>query len=297
MKEYYTEIKEKLINDQIYSKAKDYTKERHRVITYFEIGKILSEAGTKYGNNIIEEYSKKLMTEVNKKYNKRTLFRMKQFYNVFKNEKVSLLATQLTWSHYTELLPIKDENKLYYYLNISIQNNLSRNDLRNKIKNKEYERLSNGTKYKLIKQEQIHLIDYIKNPIIIRNKNNYENISEKMIQELILNDIENFMKELGDSFSFIGSQYKIKIGQIYNYIDLLLYNIKYKCYIVIELKITELKKGHIGQIQTYMNYINKNIKTITEEETIGIIIVKRDNKYILEYCSNPKILTKEYLLI
>ena len=100
---------------------------------------------------------------------------MKKFYNVFTNEKVSPLATQLTWSHYTELLPIKDENKLYYYLNISIQKNLSRNDLRNKIKNKEYERLSNGTKYKLIKQEQTHLIErdnkyileYCSNPKIL----------------------------------------------------------------------------------------------------------------------------------
>ena len=70
------------------------------------------------------------------------------------------------------------------------------------------------------------------------------------------------MKELGDSFSFIGSEYKIKLGETYNYIDLLLYNIKFNCYVVIELKVTELKKEHIGQIETYMNYIDKNIKTI-----------------------------------
>ena len=97
---YYNEIKNKLINNEVYSKVKDYSKERHKVITYFEIGKLLTEAGGKYGDNIIDEYSKKLVVEVGKKYNRRTLFRMKQFYNMFNNEKVSQFATQLSWSHY-----------------------------------------------------------------------------------------------------------------------------------------------------------------------------------------------------
>lgn len=96
---YYNEIKEKLINNEIYERVKDYSKERNRVITYFEIGKLLNEAGKHYGENIIGEYSKKLVIEVGRKYNKRTLFRMKQLYNTFSNEKVSPLVTQLTWSH------------------------------------------------------------------------------------------------------------------------------------------------------------------------------------------------------
>ena len=111
---YYNEIKNKLINNEIYEKVKDYSKERNKVITYFEIGKLLNEAGGKYGDRIIEEYSKKLMNEVGKKYNKSTLFRMKQFYNIFRNEKVAPLAQQLTWSHYTELLPLRDLNKIKY---------------------------------------------------------------------------------------------------------------------------------------------------------------------------------------
>ena len=121
---YYNEIKNKLIDNEVYSRIKDYSKERHKVITYFEIGKLLNEAGGKYGDNIIDEYSKKLVLDVGKKYNRRTLFRMKQFYNMFKDEKVSPLATQLTWSHYSELLSIKDNNKLMYYINIAINNNL-----------------------------------------------------------------------------------------------------------------------------------------------------------------------------
>ena len=133
---YYNEIKNKIIDNEVYSKIKDYSKERHKVITYFEIGKLLNEDGGKYGDNIIDEYSKKLIVEVGKKYNRRTLFRMKQFYNMFKNEKVSPVATQLTWSHYSELLSIKDINKLTYYINIVINNNLSKRELRERIKSK-----------------------------------------------------------------------------------------------------------------------------------------------------------------
>ena len=115
---YYTEIKNKIIDNEVYERIKDYSKERNRVITYFEIGKLLNEAGKHYGDNIIEEYSKKLVIEVGKKYNKRSLFRMKQFYNVFSNEKVSPVGTQLTWSHYIELLSFNNYDKIQYYIQI-----------------------------------------------------------------------------------------------------------------------------------------------------------------------------------
>ena len=102
---------------------------------------------------------------------------------------------------------------------------------------------------------------------------------------------------MGTGFTFIDNEYKIKIGDRYNYIDLLLYNIKYKCYVVVELKVTELKKEHTGQIMTYMNYVDKNIKTIDEYETIGIIICKQDNEYVIKYCSENRIIAREYEFI
>ena len=295
--EYYIEIKNKLIDNEVYSRVKDYSKERNKVITYYEIGKLLYEAGSKYEENIIGKYAKKLVIEVGKKYNRRTLYRMKKFYNVFSNEKVTTLLTQLTWSHYLLLLPMKDYNKIVYYIKIAKNNNLTQRQLQEIIKNKEYERLPDETKNKLMTKKEDSVKDLIKNPIIIKNNNNYEVISEKIIQRLILEDIPTFLKELGSGFTFIENEYKIKLGDRYNYIDLLLYNIKYKCYVVIELKITELKKEHIGQIKTYMNYIDKNLKTVEEDNTIGIIICKKDNKYIMEYCSDQRILTKEYILV
>ena len=293
---YYNEIKEKLIDNEVYSKVKDYSKERYKVITYFEIGKLLNEAGGKYGDNIIDEYSKKLVVEVGKKYNRRTLFRMKQFYNMFKDEKVSPMATQLTWSHYCEMLSIKDINKLMYYINIAINNSLSKRELRERIKSKEYERLPVETKNKLITKDEIKVKDLVPNPILIKNKNNIEIITEKALHHLILEDIEAFMKELGNSFSFIGSEYKIKIGDRKHYIDLLLFNINYNCYVVIELKVTEFKAEYISQVQKYMNYIDKNIKEMNNNDTIGILICKRENNFVIEYCSDERIAVRKYEL-
>lgn len=132
---------------------------------------------------------------------------------------------------------------------------------------------------------------------MIKNNNKYDIFSEKVLQKLILEDISSFLEELGIGFTFIKSEYKIKINGRYNYIDLLLYNIKYKCYVVIELKATELKKEHTGQIMTYMNYIDKNVKTIEENSTVGIIICKQDNEYVIKYCSDNRIIARKYELI
>ncbi len=293
---YYNEIKNKIIDNEIYSRVKDYSKERHKVVTYFEIGKLLNEAGGKYGDNIIDEYSKKLVTEVGKKYNRRTLFRMKQFYNMFKDEKVSTLWTQLTWSHLRLLFNLEIDS-INYYIQIIIDNHLSVRELEFKIKSNEYERLPIETKNKLIVDDKIEVKDLVPNPIIIRNRNNIEIINEKALHHLILEDIESFMKELGNSFSFIGSEYKIKIGDRNHYIDLLLFNIKYNCYVVVELKVTEFKVEYISQVQKYMNYIDKNIKEVNNNDTIGILICKRENKCVIEFCSDERIAVRVYELV
>ena len=294
---YYEEIKSKIIDNETYERVKDYSKERHRVITYYEIGKLLNEAGGKYGDNIINEYSKKLVIEVGKKYNRRTLFRMRQFYRTFSNEKVSPLVTQLTWTHYLVLLSVKDSNAVNYYIDQIFKRNLSKRQLEEVIKSKEYERLPDETKNKIIKEEKLEVKDLVPNPILIKNTNNIEIITEKVLHNLILEDIEDFMRELGNNFSFIGSEYKIKIGDTYHKIDLLLFNIKYNAYVVVELKVTEFKVEYISQVQKYMNYIDKNIKEITNNNTIGILICKRENKFVIEYCSDERIVVREYVLM
>jgi predicted nuclease of restriction endonuclease-like (RecB) superfamily len=276
---YYDNIKELLINNEITKRVKDYSKNKSDLETYYNVGKMLSEAGKHYGEGIIKKYSFQLSHEINKKYSLTTLKYMRLFYYFGKSQQV---ADQLSWSHYIELMPLKDINKINYYINQCTELGLSRNDLRSRIKSKEYERLPIETKEKIVNKKEANIIDYVKNPIIIKNSN-YNDISEKVLQRLILEDIPSFLKELGNGFTFIDNEYKIKIGNRYNYIDLLLYNINYNCYVVIELKVTELKKEHIGQIQVYMNYIDEHLKKDTQNDTIGILLVKENNGYVLYY--------------
>ena len=294
---YYNEIKDKLIENEIYAKVKDYSKEKHRVITYFEIGKLLYEAGSKYGDNIIGKYAEKLTIEIGKKYNTRTLRSMRQLYFSFKDDIWKPLVSKLSWTNLLLIMPLKEKNKMNYYINQCLIYNLSKRQLQEKIKNNEYDRLNKKTKDKLILNNNLDIVEYIPNPIIIKNKENVEIITEKVLHNLIIENLPSFMKELGTGYSFIDNEYKIKIGQRYNYIDLLLFNYEFNCFVVIELKVTELKKQYIGQIQIYMDYIDKNIRKSYHDKTIGIIICKRNNEYIIEYCSNKKIISREYKII
>ena len=299
---YYNEIKNELLNNEVYKRVKDYSKNRNELSTYYNVGKLLIEAQggedrAKYGDSLIKEYSLKLSQEIGKKYNITTLKRMRQFY--LKIEKGAAMRHQLSWSHYRELLPIKDINEINYYIETTISRNLAYRQLREKIKNKEYQRLDNNTKLKLISKEQMSIGDTIKNPIVIKNnlEIDRENISEKILQRLILEDIPSFLEELGDGYSFIKNEYKIKINNTYNYIDLLLFNYIYNSFVVVELKVTEARKEHIGQIQVYMNYIDKHIKGTTNNKTIGIIVARRDNHYYIEYSSDKRIYTRNYEIV
>ena len=291
---YYNEIKTELINNEITKRVKDYSKNRSDLNTYYNVGKLLSEAGKHYGEGIIKEYSKRLKDYIGKKYSLTTLKYMRMFYEYGKSQPI---ADQLSWSHYIELLPLKDNSKINYYINQIISLNLSRNELRAKIKNNEYERLDEKTKKKLETKEDLKVPDLVKNPIQIRNTDGNNEISEKVLQKLILEDIPSFLDELGNGFTFVRNEYKIKVGDRYNYIDLLLFNYEFNCFVVVELKVTELKKEHIGQIEFYMNYIDKNIKNINQDKTIGIIICKKENKYVIEYCSDNRIMSREYELV
>ena len=219
---------------------------------------------------------------------------MRKFYDVF--SKCPTMSDELSYSHYCEIIWL-DESKINYYIQISINEKLSVRQLRNRIKSKEYKRLPNKTKEKLKNEEQLELEDWVKNPILIKNNLNIEKISEKVLQKLVIEDIENVMKQLGEGFSYISKEYKIKLGNTYNYIDLLLYNVLYHSYAVVELKVTSLKKEHIGQIQVYMNYIDENVKSINDNKTIGIIIVKENNEYIVKYSSDKRIKVTNYFLI
>ena len=294
---YYEKIKNELINNEVYKKVKDYSKNRSDLNTYYKVGKLLNDAGKSYGEGIIKKYSDKLTKEFGRKYNYRNLFIMRKFYIIFKDENVNALRSQLSWTHYRELLTLNNINEIKYYIKIAETQNLSYRKLRKRIKSREYERLDDKTKEKLINKEKINAGDLINDPILIRNKFDTDKISEKMLMSFILEDIPSFLKQLGEGFTFIENEYPIKIGDRYNYIDILLYNIYDNCYVVIELKINEIKKEHIGQIETYMNFIDKNLRTVNQGPTIGIIVCKKKNGYLFKYVTNEKIYEREYKLV
>ena len=294
---YYEEIKNELINNEVYKKVKDYSKNRSDLNTYYKVGKLLNDAGKSYGEGIIKKYSMRLEIDLGKKYNERTLRRFRQFYNLFNIQKWSTVSTKLLWSHYVELLKIDDINKINYYIKITEEQNLSVRKLRERIKSREYERLDDNTKEKLINKEKVNAGDLIKDPILIRNKFDTDKISEKMLMSFILEDIPSFLKQLGEGFTFIENEYPIKIGDRYNYIDMLLYNIYDNCYVVIELKINEIKKEHIGQVETYMNVIDENLRSVNQNPTIGIIVCKKKNGYLFKYVTNENIYEREYKLV
>ena len=294
---YYDEIKNELINNEVTKKVKDYSKNKSDLTTYYNVGKLLAEAGKHYGEGIIKEYSDRLSSELNIKYSVRTLYKIIKYFNYMNKQKVPTVSAKLSWSHYDELLKLTDENIINYYIKIAEEQNLSVRELRKKIKSNEYERLDEKTKKKLETKEDLKLPDLVKNPLQIRNTSGNNEISEKILQKLILEDIPYFLDELGNGFTFVRNEYKIKVGDRYNYIDLLLFNYEFNCFVVVELKVTELKKEHIGQIEFYMNYIDKNLKNINQDKIIGIIICKKENKYVIEYCSDDRIISREYELV
>ena len=289
---YYNEIKDVLVKNEIYKKVKDYSKNRSDLNTYFEVGRLIveaqgGEARAKYGNKLIKEYSEKLTKELGKGYNVTNLKGMRQFF--LKSPTLSDQLYNLSWSHILEIVYLEKADEINYYIYIISKLNLSVRELRERIKSKEYERIG-----KNIKLEEPKVNNLIKNPILIKVKNKNVKLTEYALHKSILENIDDFLKELGIGFLYAGSEVKIKIGDRYNYIDFLLFNYIYNCFIVIELKVTEMKAEYIGQITKYINYVDKNIKEIFHEKTVGVIICKKENKYVMEYCTNPNIFVSTY---
>ena len=296
---YLKEIKKLIEKNEVNIRKYDYYKNTSLVENYFNIGKLLVEAQggkdkTTYGNKLIETWSNELTKLYGPGYNLSNLKRFRQFYIIF--EKGAPVAHQLTWTNICILLPIKDENKRNYYINLCIKQNLSKRKLIELIKNNTYERLSYKEKenIKIIKKEEnLSIKDMIKDPIYIEVDKDIDKISEKVLQELLLEKIEKTLLELGYGFAFLGRE--VNLGG--SFCDMLFFNTELNAYVVLELKIRKLLKQDIGQIDYYVNYIDKNMKKPFHNKTIGIILCKYDNKIIMEYCSNPNIYETTYKII
>ena len=298
-KDYYSSIKDHLIRNEINHCIKDYSKNKGDLETYYNVGKLLviaqgGEKRAKYGDGLIKEYSRKLTNELGKGYTIASLKRMRKFYLII--EKGAPVAHQLTWSHYQELLSLKNNEEIKYYIDISINLSLSKRQLRERIKNKEYERLPEQVKNGISNKNELTLVETVKDPIIIPNPDNIEVYKEEILEKLIIENYQDFLKELGEGYSLIGNEYSIRIGNTYHRIDILLFNYIYNCFVVVELKIGNLKDKYISQVLKYINYVDNNIKKNNHNNTIEIILCHKDNKLVMEYCSNPSIIIREYVV-
>ncbi len=288
MEENYLEnIRGFIISEQARTIVRDYNANKSKLETYYNIGKELAEAGKHYGEGIIKKYSEKLTKEFGKGYDVSELKRMRKFNLLF--QKGGALPHQLTWSHISKLLPLTNINEINYYIDVAIRDNLSYRKLADRIKSNEYGRLPLETKLKLKEEKEVSQTEIVPSTIVIPYNKTKEQLTEKVLEEAIVTNISYIMEQLGEGYCFIKRQYKINIGNNKNYIDILLFNIKYNNYVVIELKVREFRKEDIGQIKVYMNYIDKEVKDITQNSTMGIIISKEVDKLVARYIDNTNI--------
>ena len=290
--EYLSNIKTEIINGNAKVAAKNYQINNVKLTMNYNIGRELVEAGKHYGEGIVKKYASILTKEFGSGYKEKDLYKIQQFYLLI--QKVAPLERQLTWSHYKLLLPLKNVEEIKYYIHITKRDNLSKRALAERIKSNEYGRLSTETKESLLNKEELSIIQSVPSPIVLTPNKSYKVYTEKILQEIIFENIEDFMHQLGGGYAFIGREYKLNIGDKKNYIDYLFYNVVDSRYCVVEIKSREYKKSDYGQIKTYMNYIDEHLKNITQNSTIGIIITKSVNKFEAHYVKDNQVTIVEF---
>ena len=299
-KDYKKELIKLVEKTEINKGYHDYFKNKDLVNNYFEIGKLLIEAQggeehDTYGNKLIKTWSAELTEKFGKGYDASNLRRFRQFYSEFKI--CGPLGHILTWTNIRLLLPIKNENKRNYYINMCIKKNLSKRALEKEIKNNAFERLSLADKenIKLIsdKNEVLTIKDTLKDPVLIPINEDLDNISEEKLAKIIRKELEIFLLELGCGYTYAGKE--VRMGE--SYCDLLFFNYEFNCFVVIELKTRKIKKEDIGQLEYYVNYVDENMKKESFNPTIGVLVAKEGIYLVMKYCTNKNIYKTTYKII
>lgn len=302
MNNYYQEIESIIKKNEVNHRARRIEENTDNLSNYWNIGRLLVEAQggetrAKYGNELIKKWSVKLTDKYGAGYNSTSLKRFRQFYIMF--QKGAPVGHQLTWNHIQELLPIPNENERNYYINLCIKDNLSTRTLRQLKKNKTYERLlDKPDKIEIISQTPKYSIkSEMHNPILLELNRNERIDNEHDLEVILLARLKSFFSQLGEGFTLVGNQYKISYDNKNYYIDILLFNIELNCYVVVELKVRELRKEDKGQIEFYMNLIDKTLKKSLHNKTIGILITKEQDKFIANFVGSDEIIPLTYEVI
>lgn len=258
-----------------------------------------------YGETVLKKLSEKLTEEFGKGFSKRHLERMRKFYLCFPI--ATTLSSQLSWSHYLELIKIDEDNKRQFYIKETINSNWSVRELQRQIVSLLYERLilsKNKKKIKALSQKGQAIktaSDLVKDPFVLEFLNIKENTDylESDLEKAILRHLKEFLLELGKGFMFVGSQVRITLEEDHFYPDLVFYNRLLRCFVIIDLKIGKVTHGDIGQMQMYVNYYDRVIKQVDEAKTIGILLCAEKNETIVRYTlpeDNNNIFASNYKL-
>ena len=298
--QYYKQIKELIETYEINNKVRYMQDNHEKLLTNWKIGKILVEAQgglnrAKYGDGLIKKWAIELEKIFGNNYSKRNLMLYRKFYLLY--PKVNALRTQLNWTHYRMLLSIKNESERNYYINYTILNNLSTRELEKIIKSRAYERLVYIDKENITLIENNNKNNLSIDPILIKVDSNVNKLDEKALHKYIISMLENRFLELGTGFALIGHEYKIMINNHTYKIDLLFFNYLLNAFIVVELKTKEYHPKDKGQLEFYVNYVDKNIRLDKHNSTIGLLIVKKKDKYVIEYVTNEDIYVTTYKLV
>ena len=284
------------------------------VLTYFEIGKMIVEEELKgkeradYGRQLIPLLSKKLTQDFGKGFSETNIKQMRSFYNSFSKRQTLSDEFNLSWSHYLKLMRIDDERERNFYEIESSKNNWSLRELQRQYDSALYTRLSLSrnkaqilelsTKGQILERPK----DAIKDPYILEflGLHDETTYSENDLEQRLIDKLEHFLLELGTGFTFVARQNRISFDEKHFKIDLVFYNRVLKCFVLIDLKIGELKHQDIGQMQMYVNYYDREVKLSDENKTIGIILCQDKSEAVVQYTlpeNNEQILASKYATV
>jgi len=284
---------------------------RTMVLSYWEIGRalkieILKDKRATYGDEVVKKVSEKLSLEYGRGYSKANLSRMINLYNYFENKQiVATLSQQLSWSHFIEIIKVKDELKREFYMVMCAKERWNVRTLRERINSMLFERTAISKKPELTIRKDLELLSsenkmskelFLKDPYLFDFLNLKDSFSERDLESAILKELESFILEFGSDFAFLSRQKRVQIGENDFVMDLLFYHRKLKRLVLIELKIGEFVPQYKGQVELYLRWLSKYEKQEGEKEPIAIILcaskdaevvelmdLERDNIHVSEY--------------
>jgi predicted nuclease of restriction endonuclease-like (RecB) superfamily len=278
--------------------------------TYWEIGRRIVEEEqngqqrASYGQEIIKNLSKELTLEFGKGFSERSLRDYRQFYNCFQIIDIWRTAfAKLSWSHFQRVLKLSNDNARIYYLNEAIENSWSIRTLDRQISTLYYERLLSSPDMEKSKELNNSLFDsknFIKNPTILEFLNLPSGLSytEEKLESALIDNLQKFILELGKGFAFVERQQHIKTDTSDFYIDLVFYNYRMKCFVLIELKTNKLTHQDIGQIDMYVRMYDDLKKGIDDNPTVGLLLCTETDKTIAKYSvlnQNEQLFASKYI--